>query len=208
MNFIYNGKKNKSKKKVEAPVEENIPAPQLKQPGSYLREGGVLMLTDDFKKETVSPLVAQIFEYNLMPEELRPERITLLINSPGGRVDSCLMLIDAMKSSTIPVDTFATGLAASCGVLTLMAGENRMASASAQIMSHQYAAGSGGKEHELFGRMKSFQQTSDWMVEHYKKCTGLSEKKIRKYLLSPTDHWLTAEEALEFNIIDEVLEVY
>jgi ATP-dependent Clp protease protease subunit len=206
-------KKDKKKKKKTAPVElpklEEVKAPVVMQvPGTYAREQGLLMLTDGFKMETVTPLVHQIFEYNLMEEEIQPERITLMINSPGGRIDSCLMLIDAMKTSSIPVDTFATGLAASCGILTLMAGEHRMASATASIMSHQFAAGAGGKEHELYGRMKSFEQTSAWMVEHYMKCTGLTEKKIRKKLLHPTDEWLTAEDCLKYNIIDEVVTTY
>lgn len=197
----------KKKKEVLTPAAE-APKPQLQQPGHYAREGGILMLHDDFKKDTIAPLVHSIVEYNLMPKELQPERITLVINSPGGYIDSCLMLIDAMKTSSIPVDTFAMGLAASCGVMTLMAGAHRRASATAQIMSHQYAAKSAGKEHELFGRMKSFEHTSQWMEEHYMKCTGLTLKKIRKHLLRPTDVWLSAAEAKAYNIIDEVVETY
>jgi ATP-dependent protease ClpP protease subunit len=166
------------------------------------------LLSDEFNKDNVMPLIHAIYEYNIMEPELAPERITIIINSPGGHVRYCLGLIDAMFTSSIPVDTFATGMAASCGLLTLMSGEHRMASSTAQLMSHQYAAGSAGKEHELYGRLKSFKQTSKWMVEHYQHCTGLSEKKIRKKLLHPTDEWLTADEAKSFNIIDEVVSPY
>jgi len=198
-------KKTTAKKK----VEEKLPEPAVMMPpGTYLRENGILMLTSKFEMETIMPIVASIFEYNLMEEELRPERITLMINSPGGRIDSCLTLIDAMQTSEVPVDTMASGLAASCGILTLMSGEQRFASRTAQIMSHQYAAGSSGKEHELYGRIKSFEQTSEWMVEHYQECTGLREKEIRKHLLGPTDVWLTPQEALNFNIIDKVVDTY
>lgn len=199
--------KKKKEKKVEEVKEQKAPARQ-QQPGSYLQENGILILADQFKQDTVMPLVAQIIEYNLMEPEVAPERITLMINSPGGRVDSCLTLIDTMKTSAIPVDTFCTGMAASCGVLTLMAGEHRYASSTSQIMSHQYSAGSGGKEHELYGRIKSFEHTSRWMEDHYAECTGNSIKKIRKHLLGPTDVWLTAEEALDWNIIDEILDPY
>jgi len=199
-------KKKAPAKKVEA--EEVKTPPVMAQPGTYNRENGLMFLADGFNKETVLPLVMAITEYNLMDEELSPERITLMINSPGGRVDSCLMLIDAMKTSSIPVDTFCTGLAASCGILTLMAGEHRMSSSTAQIMSHQYAAGASGKEHELYGRIKSFEHTSEWMETHYAECTGLSVKKIRKHLLGPTDVWLSAEEALSYNIIDQVVNPY
>jgi len=199
-------KKKKTKKKEEPVVD--LPVVQMLPPGTYMRENGILMLTGKFEMETIIPLVHQIFEYNMMEPELAPERITLMINSPGGRIDSCLTLIDAMNTSEIPVDTMASGLAASCGILTLMAGDNRFASKTAQIMSHQYAAGSSGKEHELYGRIKSFEQTSEWMVDHYKHCTGLSEKVIRKDLLGPTDVWMTAQEAKGFNIIDQVVDTY
>jgi len=202
-------KKAPAKKKPAAKKEEEVQTPPvMAQPGTYNRESGLLFLADDFKKETTLPLVMAITEYNLMDEDLAPDRITLMINSPGGRVDSCLMLIDAMKTSSIPVDTFCTGLAASCGILTLMAGAHRMSSSTAQIMSHQYAAGSSGKEHELYGRMKSFEHTSEWMETHYAHCTGLSVKKIRKHLLGPTDVWLTADEARSYNIIDQVVNPY
>ena len=197
-------KKTKKVMQPEAPKAPEVISP----PGTYLRESGNLFLTTEFDKEKVTPLVMSIAEYQLMPEELQPERITLFINSPGGAVDSALMLIDTMRTSSIPVDTFVTGMAASCGIITAMAGEHRMASWTSQLMSHQYAAGSRGKEHELYGRVKSWEHTSEWMEIHYMKCTGLSRKKIRKHLLGPTDVWLNAGEALQFNIIDEIVETY
>lgn len=202
--------KKKAPAKKKAAPKEAAPAPQEKmhQPGTYFYENGILSLADAFKKDTVMPLVYQIMEYNLMPPEVAPERITLMINSPGGSVDACLTLIDAMKTSSIPVDTFCTGMAASCGIITLMAGEHRYASTTSQIMSHQYSGGNGGKEHEIYGRMKSFDFTSRWIEKHYAECTGLSVKKIRKHLLGPTDVWLSAEEAMEWGIIDEVLDPY
>ena len=197
-------KKKKSKK--EKPAEPVAAPPTLQAPGAYLRESGFLYLTEQFDSEKITPIAMKIAEYNLMPEELRPERITLLINSPGGRVDSCKMLLDMMQQSAIPVDTVGSGMVASCGVVTLMAGAKRLASPTCQIMSHQYSAGAGGKEHELYGRVKSFNMTSNWMEEHYIQHTGLKRKFVRKHLLGPTDVWLSAEEALEYNIIDGILE--
>ena len=206
---LGNDKKSKNSKKKKNKKVEEVQAPAIMQrPGTYLRENGILLFDQPFKTDTVGPIVETIFEYNLMPEEVAPERINLLINSPGGRVDSCLMLLDCMLTSNIPVDTTCTGMAASCGLVTLMAGKHRVASSTAQLMSHQYSSGAGGKEHELYGRMKSFEQTSRWMEDHYAYFTGLSVKKIRKVLLGATDHWMSAEEALEFNIIDQILNPY
>lgn len=180
------------------------------QPGKLLTEHGILLLTREFNQENIMPLVARIMEWNLLPKELRPEYITLIINSPGGSVHSAFHLIDVMKSSQIPVHTFAMGLAASCGVLTLMAGEkgHRYATPNTSIMSHQYAWGSGGKEHELYAINKEFELSSGRMVDHYKKCTKKSEKYIRKHLLGPSDVWMSAEEAMAHGIIDGVKECY
>ena len=119
-------------------------------------------------------------------------------------------LIDAMKGSAIPIKTVGLGMIASCGILTFMAGEKgkRFLTPNTSILSHQYSWGSGGKEHELFARVKEFELSSKRMVEHYKKCTGMPEKKIREILLPAEDVWLTAEEAVKHGIADKIVTVY
>jgi ATP-dependent Clp protease protease subunit len=192
--------------KEQKPEEKDADSLQtMPNPGVIARESGVIMLSGDFNRDNILPIIGSIYEYNLMPQEMQPERLTLVINSPGGRVDYCKMLLDTMWMSTIPVDTLASGIAMSCGVITLMAGQHRMATANSEIMSHQYAGGVGGKEHEIFGAMKSHGMMSRWIEDHYKECTGLSRRKIRKKLLSPTDFFMSAKEAKKYNIIDEVV---
>ena len=203
-NSIMNGKKKKNKKaegKLSAP-------PQVQAPGSYVREAGILFLTDKFDQEHIMPLVGQIYEYNLMPEELRPDVITLVINSPGGSVHSAFHLIDAMMMSDVPVNTIGHGLVASCGVLTIMAGQHRMLTHNTSVMSHQYSWGSQGKEHELHAKIKEFDMAGDRMESHYKKFTKKSVKYIRKHLLHATDEWLTPDECLKHGIVDKVINTY
>lgn len=203
-NSIMNGKKKKNKKaegKLSAP-------PQVQAPGSYVREAGILFLTDKFDQEHIMPLVGQIYEYNLMPEELRPDVITLVINSPGGSVHSAFHLIDAMMMSEVPVNTIGHGLVASCGVLTIMAGQRRMLTHNTSVMSHQYSWGSQGKEHELHAKIKEFDMAGDRMESHYKKFTKKSVKYIRKHLLHATDEWLTPDECLKHGIVDKVINTY
>jgi len=65
-----------------------------------------------------------------------------------------------------------------------------------------------GKEHELMARVKEFNNTHARIVEHYKRCTGLDEKSIKKYLLPAEDVWLTAKEAVKYGIADEIVEFY
>lgn len=156
------------------------------------------------------PLVKAIVEYNLMPEGIQPDHIKMYINSPGGAVHSAFHLIDTMKQSRIPVHTIGMGLIASCGVLTMMAGEkgHRYITQNTSVMSHQYSWGSGGKEHELYAKIKEFEMSSDRMISHYKKCTGKNEKYIRKHLLPESDQWLTPEETVKHGIADHVVETY
>lgn len=197
-----------AKKKVEAEKRTTPEKETMQAPGSYLRENGVLWLNDKFDKETIFPLVCAIQEYNIMPEEVAPKEIKLIINSPGGAVHWAFPLINAIKMSEIPVVTIVDGLAASCGCLLLMSGDKRIAMANASIMSHTYAWGSAGKEHELYAKVKEFEMSSERMIYHYKKCTKKSEKYIRKHLLSETDQWLSPEECIKHGIIDEIWQSY
>lgn len=185
------------------PVPSSVPTPV----GQVLRDNGILMLTKEFNQENIMPLVAQIMEWNMTTDL---DHIKLYINSPGGSVHSAFHLIDVMKQSKIPVHTIAMGLAASCGVLTLMAGEkgHRYITQNTSVMSHQYAWGSKGKEHELYGMIKEFELSSKRMIEHYKKCTGKSEKYIRQYLLPETDQWLNTKEVIKHGIADKVIKTY
>ena len=194
----------KSKKKAIVEVK----APEMRPPGTEMRENGVLYMTGKYDEEKVLPLVQQITEYNLMEDKVKPERITLFINSGGGVVFWAWMLIDAIKMSEIPVVTVGQGLVASCGVLTLMAGDSRVCTHNTSIMSHTYSWGSAGKEGELMAKVKEFEMASTRMLEHYKKCTGKSERYIRKNLLHAHDEWMTPDEAKKYGIIDEIWETY
>ena len=186
------------------PVPSSVPTPV----GHILREHGILMLTKEFNQDNIMPLVIQIMEWNMASDKM--DHIKLYINSPGGSVHSAFHLIDIMKQSKIPVHTIAMGLAASCGVLTLMSGVkgHRYITQNTSVMSHQYAWGSKGKEHELYGMVKEFELSSKRMIEHYKKCTGKSERYIRKHLLPETDQWLNTEEVIKHGIADKVIQTY
>lgn len=202
--MMSNKSKDKKKKKVEVQQVPEGVAP----PGFYQYQAGLIVLAGEFNDENIMPIVKSIYEYNMMPEDVKPDGITLIINSPGGTISSCLHLIDAMKTSALPVTTIGQGMVASCGILTLMAGDRRLATHNTSMMSHQFAAGSSGKEHELLARAEHFKTTAEVLLQHYKKCTGKSKRYILKNLLTTTDIWLTAEECVEHGIIDEVVVTY
>ncbi len=180
------------------------------QPGVMMWEAGIMYFADGFDAKTTTPVINTIIEKNLLPNSQRPNELTLVINSPGGQVHSAFALIDTMKGSAIPVKTVGLGMIASCGLLTFMSGTKgrRVLTPNTSILSHQYSWGSGGKEHELFARVREFELSTQRMIEHYKKCTGLSEKKIREILLPPEDVWLSAKEAVRYGIADKIVKTY
>jgi len=183
---------------------------QPMQPGMMMWDAGIMYFSDGFDSQTTKPVIQAIIEKNLMPNTQRPKELTLVINSPGGQVHSAFALIDTMKGSAIPVKTVGLGMIASCGLLTFMSGTKgrRVITPNTSILSHQYSWGSGGKEHELFARVREFELSTARMLEHYKKCTGLSEKKVRDILLPPEDRWLSAKEAVKFGIADKIVSTY
>jgi len=179
-------------------------------PGQLMWENGYYYMAENFTSETTKPIIGWIIENNLMPDQRRRKELTLIINSPGGEVHSAFALIDTMKGSAIPIRTIGIGMIASCGILTFMAGAKgrRILTPNTSILSHQYSWGSVGKEHELFARVREFELSTERMINHYKKCTGLGEKKIREILLPPEDVWLSAEEAVKYGIADKVVATY
>jgi ATP-dependent Clp protease protease subunit len=167
------------------------------------------MLFSDFNSDTSADAIEFILARNLMRND-RPKFMKMIINSPGGEVASAFALIDTMKGSRIPIYTYGLGEIASCGLMTFIAGERgkRYITRNTAILSHQYSWGNWGKEHELMARVKEFNNTQNRIVEHYKRCTGLEEKDIKKYLLPPEDVWLTAKEAVKYGIADEIVDFY
>lgn len=194
----------------EGASPQSAPAGPAKQPGQVLYESGVMYFADGFTNESTKPVVNWIIEKNLLPDSERPKELTLIINSPGGSVHAAFALIDTMKGSAIPIKTVGLGMIASCGLLTFMAGAKgkRILTRNTSILSHQYSWGSGGKEHELFARVKEFELSTERMLEHYKRCTGMTEKKIREFLLPAEDIWLSAEEAVKHGIADKIQDTY
>lgn len=187
-----------SDKKVITPADMIPPKVELLMNGMYMFMGDVSM-------ETMSPVIDWILAEN-MKKNNKAKELTLGICSRGGDLNACFALVDVMRASAIPVRTIGLGMIASCGLLLFISGKKgrRTLTPNTAILSHQYSWGSQGKEHELFARVKELELTTERMIEHYKKCTGLTEKKIREFLLPPQDVWLSAKEAKELKLCDNV----
>jgi len=174
---------------------------QLKEDAS--RHSFFLMM-EEISLSSCKQAVEWIFEANFAEE--RPEMLNLLITSPGGDLNAAFALIDVMRGSAIPVRTIGLGQIASAGLMIFIAGDKgmRLLTPNTSILSHQYSWGAIGKEHELFATVKEFDLTTKKMIAHYKKCTGLTEAKIREVLLPPQDVWLSPAEAKKLGLCDDV----
>tara|TARA_B100000586_G_scaffold177719_1_gene130061 strand:- start:49 stop:645 length:597 start_codon:yes stop_codon:yes gene_type:complete len=182
--------------------------PEAMIPKMQLLMEGVVVFMGDVTVESMSPLIDWILAENFA--EKKKKELTLGICSRGGDLNACFALVDVMKGSKIPIKTIGLGMIASCGLLMFITGTKgrRILTPNTSILSHQYSWGSIGKEHELFARVKELELTTERMINHYKKCTGLKESDIRKYLLPPHDVWLGAKEAKKLGLCDKVEQIY
>ena len=178
-------------------------------PATELFLRGQHIFMEDVTQESMKPLINWIIAENFNKEK-KKEELTLGICSRGGDLNACFALVDVMKGSKIPIRTIGMGMIASCGLLMFISGEKgrRVLTPNTSILSHQFSWGSFGKEHELFAAVKEFDLTTRRMIDHYKKCTGLSEEDIRKYLLPPQDVWLSAKEAKKLGLCDSITATY
>lgn len=132
--------------------------------------------------------------------------LTLFINSPGGTVSDGFAIIDVMKTSRLPIQTVSTGVIASMGVLIAAAGTKgkRVITKNTEIMTHQFSSMIYGKFHELMAAHKYHERLEMQFLEFFKKNTKMTEKQVRDIIFSPSDRWLTPQEALKYGIVDRI----
>ena len=167
-------------------------------------DSGIYLFMDAVNETSCKDLISFIFTKNL--GNPKPKNLQIVINSGGGDLNSAFAAIDVMKGSTIPIYTIGLGCVASAAFAIFIAGKKgyRTLTPNTSNMSHQYTWGTYGKEHELFATVKEYELTTKRMIAHYKRCTGLTEKKIRQYLLPAQDIWLSATEAKKLGICDKI----
>ena len=173
---------------------------QIKEDSSH----AFYLMMGEINMESAKQAVEWIFEANFA--ETKPDMLNMIICSPGGDLNAAFAVIDTMRGSAIPIRTIGLGQIASAGLMIFLTGGKgqRILTPNTSILSHQYSWGAFGKEHELFATIKEYDLTTKKVVEHYKKTTGLAEKKIREVLLPPQDVWLSPTEAKRLKICDVV----
>jgi len=143
----------------------------------------------------------------LFLESENPKReIAMYINSPGGYVTAGLAIYDTMQYIRSPISTVCMGLAASMGSLLLAAGEKglRICLPNARVMLHQPSGGFRGPASDIERHAEDILHTKRRLNQIYVKHTGQPFDKVEKTL--DRDHFMTAEEALAWGIVDRVYE--
>lgn len=152
-------------------------------------------------------LSAKVLSLLVLLEQEGPEMpITVFINSPGGEIFSGFAIFDMLKFITCPVTTIVTGFAASMGSILSLAADKgrRFAMPQAKIMIHQpLLMGYQGRASECEIQAREILKTRDHLVKLYAEQTGKSQEEIKKAL--DRDNWFTAEEALEYGLLDKVV---
>lgn len=131
--------------------------------------------------------------------------ITMHIDSPGGSVKSGLSMVDVMDYIPNKIQTINTGMAASMGSVLLGAGTKGMRSSLrfSQTMLHQSSGGTRGNIQDARITMKEWEKTNDLLFELLGGYCGKDPKQVMED--AQRDLWLSAEEALSYGIIDEVI---
>ena len=169
---------------------------------SRLLKERVVFLGDQVTPETANIVIAQLL--HLAYEDPKKD-IKLYINSPGGSVYDGLAIIDTMNYIEPDVQTIGIGLQASMGAMLLSSGTKgkRYALPNARIMIHQPSSGTEGKITDQEIALKEGIYLKQVLAEMMAKNTGKSIKEVEKAM--DRDHWMSAEEAQKFGIIDEVI---
>ncbi len=170
---------------------------------SRLLKDRIIFLGTSIDDEVANAVVAQMLF--LQSDDPKAD-IHLYINSPGGSVTAGMAIYDTMQFINCPVATYCLGQCASMGAVLLTAGEKgkRNALPNSRIMIHQPLAGMEGTAEDIMIHAKEFAKIKERLNQILIKHTGHPLKKIEDD--TDRDRFMTAEEALEYGLIDNVIE--
>ena len=169
---------------------------------SRLLNDRIIFLGEEVNATTASLVVAQL----LYLEAQDPDKdIQFYINSPGGSVTDGMAIYDTMQYFKCDVSTICIGMAASMGAFLLSAGAKgkRLALPNAEVMIHQPSAGTKGKVTDMEIDIEHFLRIKQNLNQILAENTGRTPEEIKD--ASERDHWMTAQEALDFGLIDKVI---
>nr|WP_275297566.1 ATP-dependent Clp protease proteolytic subunit [Maricaulis parjimensis] len=170
---------------------------------SRLLKERIIFVTGPIEDHMASLIIAQLL---FLESENPKKEISMYINSPGGVVSAGLGIYDTMQYIRSPVSTICLGMAASMGSLLLTAGEKdmRFATPNARIMVHQPSGGFRGQASDIERHAADIMKIKRRLNEIYVHHTGRKYEEIEAAL--DRDNFMSAQEGLEFGLIDQVHE--
>ena len=173
---------------------------------SRLLKDRIIMLSEDVNPTSANVIIAEML---FLESEDPDKEIHFYINSPGGSIVDGMAIVDTMNYIKCPVSTICVGMAASMGSILLTCGEKgkRFATPNSEILIHQPLIGGNG----LSGQTTDIKIHTDHLVKTREKMNKLLSEKtgqpIEKIMQdTERDNYMTAEEALKYGLIDEILE--
>ena len=168
---------------------------------SRLLKDRIVSLGGEIDDDTANLVVAQL----LFLEMENPDSdISLYINSPGGSVTAGMAIFDTMNYIKPDVRTVCIGMAASMGAFLMMAGKKgkRLALPNSEIMIHQPLGGAQGQATDVAIRAEWLMKTKEKMTRMMSEMTGQDIERVKQDV--ERDYFMSAEEALQYGIIDEI----
>ena len=173
---------------------------------SRLLKDRIIFLGEDVNPTTASLVIAQLL---FLESEDPDKEISLYINSPGGSITDGMGIVDTMNYIKCPVSTICIGMAASMGAVLLASGEKgkRFATPNSEILIHQPLIGG----HGISGQATEIKIHADHMVRTREKLNKLLSERTGQSLEriemdTERDNYMTAGEALEYGLIDGILD--
>lgn len=184
-------------------VEQTVRGERAYDIFSRLLKERIIFITGPIGDGTSTLVIAQLL---FLEAEDPKKEISMYINSPGGRVTSGMAIYDTMHFIRPPVSTMCIGQSASMASLLLAAGtrELRFALPNARIMLHQPSGAFQGQATDIMTHAKEILDLKRRLNEIYVRHTGQTLGQIEDAL--ERDHFLTAEMARDFGIVDKVIE--
>lgn len=176
-----------------------------------------IYLSDQITQESVSGVIEKIITINEADDfidkkgnlyDFKYDRkpIKLYIDSYGGSVYQCLGLISVMERSKTPIHTICTGCAMSAGFMILISGHKRFAHKYSTPLYHQASSFVFGELKNIEENVSEMKRLQDMLEVMVLEKTDIKKSKLKQVYVEKLDWYLSAKDALDNNVIDEILE--
>ena len=183
-------------------IEQNSRGERSYDIYSRLLKDRIIFLGEEVNETTASLVVAQLL---FLESEDPGKDIHLYINSPGGMVTAGIAIYDTMQYIKCDVSTICIGMAASMGAFLLAGGAKgkRFALPNAEVMIHQPSGGAKGQATEIQIAAENILKTKKKLNQMLADNTGKPYEVVAED--TERDHWMSAEEALDYGLIDGII---